>query len=220
MTEETDFSRNMGRDAAQAARAAFTPKPQPPTPSPQPPAPSPQPPAARRRTTVVNADTTADFDLFVGRGRKRALPDGRLYESSMFSPAYMRHEGYEDWRDVQAWRYFANMLRRLLSDPGLRRMARDLAWGKRLGSLGEQGVRTARVLAAILDQSGIMEHADDEAWCEGFWQAMCEQPGWDGAAVTRSGWQAGTEFMARRAEICGVHEGYKDPGTGEEHTAE
>lgn len=217
MTEETDFSRNMGREAAQAARAAFAPAPnlQPPTSNLQPPT-----PAARRETTVVNAETTPDFDLFVGRGRKKALPDGRIYESSAFSPAYMRHEGYEDWRDVQAWRYFANMLRRLLGDPGLRAMARELAWGKRLGSLGGQGVRTARILAAILDQSGIMEHADDEDWLEGFWQATCEPYGWDGAAATRAGWQAGTAFWGRRAEICGVQEGYKDPGTGEEHTAE
>lgn len=164
-------------------------------------------------TRVVDAERTAGFDIFVGRGRKKPLPDGRVYESSDLSPAYMRHNGYIDWRDVQAWRYWRTVHDTLLFDARLRELCRDHVKGRVIASLGDQGVRTAGILAWLVDNSGIIEHADNELWLKGYADAI------EGKHLAGSplgdyidGYNAACRVIEVRASVCGVPPDFEDPG--------
>lgn len=161
-------------------------------------------------TTVVALNERYDF--YVGPPKKTAS-DAIVRAGSPFAAGYIRHQGAGDWRDVQAWRYFERMIRRLITDKDTRRLAKTMR-GKRLAAHGDQGSRIASILAEIIDRSGILDNDDDRFWLAGFAKALDLEPGHqpsppDGFA---DGLRAGIRYLSRRHEICGVDESFEDLG--------
>lgn len=153
-------------------------------------------------------------DFMVGRLGRRDLPPGAA-NFAHFSPPYMKHGGNDDWREVQRWRYFEHLIRRLCADADLRADARRMK-GATLGSWGEHGRDLAGILADVLDNSGILESEDDD-WRAGFLQGVLDRPLEKPASKMRvarllEGFNDGKRYALRRSALCGVHDGYEDPG--------
>lgn len=165
-------------------------------------------------TKVTDIDT-GKFDVYVGPPRK-SNSYASVREGSSWAAGYIKHMGYGDWRDVQAWRYLRNVCIRLLTDPAAREEARKMR-GRTLGARGEQGMRCARILATIIDESGILDN-DDPEWLRGYRHAIEDKRSPSKLPdAAHDGYQAGSNLVVKREEICGVHEGYEDPaGEGEE----
>lgn len=170
-------------------------------------------------TTVVSIQQP--FDFYVGPPTKQAS-HVNVREGSSWAAGYIRHGGAQDWRDVQAWRYFENVLHRLLTDERAREEAKMMQ-GKRLGARGEQGTRCAEILATIIDESDVLEDLSSESpddradWYAGYLVAVKEgRPNQGVSGAWQNGYGAGAEFCDRRCEICGVPENFEDLGPADD----
>lgn len=165
-------------------------------------------------TRVVSI--TQEYDFYVGPPVTGSAREN-VREGSTWAAGYIRHQGAADWRDVQAQRYFNNVIKRLLTDHNARAEAKMMR-GRVLGARGEQGIRCARILAWLIDNASIAGPPGDSfKWREGFgdWLRNKSKPAPRGSDY-QNGAVAAARVMTSRNEVCGVPEDFEDVGGTDE----
>lgn len=99
--------------------------------------------------TLVDARVHTDFNIYIGRGQRKAK-DVRLRFDHPFTAPYYRHQGSADWREEAVAKYEAHLREKVQDRKQFERFM-ELK-GKRLGVWGDFGAMLGEVVLKLLEE--------------------------------------------------------------------